>query len=148
MRGDLVVGYPLPEMLAQPTGERLVHAKEHAFISLAGVFGCSHESWSDNPLSELQTKSHLSEAVAKFALIARVPLPEAGSECRALILHVKRTFDDNRVQAATHALAKQFLKRRRLTGKEATAIIGQAWRQTNGGDATDPTERRSRVDRR
>jgi hypothetical protein len=128
---ETVIGYPLPDLQAKSIGERLVHAKEHAFISLAGVFGCSNEAWSDNPLSEFETKSHLSEAGAKFVLIAGVSQPEAGNECAPLVLHVKRTFDDKRVQAATHALAKQFLKRRKLTGEEATAIIEQAWKQAN-----------------
>jgi len=128
---EVVIGYPLPEMRGQTIGERLVHAKEHAFISLAGVFGCSNDAWSDNPLSDFETKSHLLEAITKYMLIAGASQPEAKSKCALLVLHVKQTFDNKRVQATTHTLAKHFLKLRKLTGEEATAIIEQAWEDAN-----------------
>ena len=44
---------------------------------------------------------------------------------------MKRTFDDERVLVSTHLLARQFMKRRKLTGEEATAIIEEAWKKAN-----------------
>jgi len=123
------IGCPVAEMRAKSMGERLVHGKQHAFISLAGVFGCSNHAWSDNPLCQFATESHLSEAGTKLMLIGGVSKSEAGDECARLISHVARTFHDERVQAVTHALATQLLTRRKLTGEEATAIIEQAWKK-------------------
>ena len=76
---EVVVGHPLAEMQAQSMGERLVNAKEHAFISLAGVFGCSNDAWSDNPLSEFETNSHLSEATQNLRSLLASLNPKQGT---------------------------------------------------------------------
>jgi hypothetical protein len=119
-------GIPMAEMLAKSDGERLVHARQHAFITLAGVFG-SGEGASRNPFYKYETREHLAEAVGKIMHIAGVSEQEARTEGARLIPLVNETMNDPRVDCTVQWLAKNFLRLRFMTGEEVAACIAHAW---------------------
>jgi hypothetical protein len=130
--GGIEYGIPVSEMLSKTIGDRVMFARQHAFVALAGVFGVSNESSSDNPILVDLKKRHTSEAVSGFATIADI-LVEAVDETSRLISVVKYAFNDRRVRAVTQHLAGIFLQRRKLSGVEVTAIIDQAWAECEDG---------------
>ena len=118
-------GIPLPEMLATSLEERWLHGVKHAFISLAGAFGCSGESLSENPFHKSQCDSHVFEAYGKLHHIGGVPKDELNAELARLRKAVNVTFDKPVVKEMVHRLAKEFSERRHLNGAEINSILQQ-----------------------
>lgn len=123
-----VVGISIDEMIAAPIGERLVHARQHAFVTLAGVFGSSGNAWSSNPAYEFETHSHMTSAAQALVTIGAMSIEDANAEVDRLAFHVTRTFNDKRVETVTWRLSEQFLRQRDLPGEKVAAIVSQAWR--------------------
>jgi ATP-dependent Zn protease len=125
--GETQTGIPLPQMLSAPIGERVVYARQQAFIDLSGVFG-SGQADSPNPLFQFVTRLHVRGARDLISSITGIHQEEEiGEDISRLISHAKETFEDRRVQGVAHSLADQFLKQRRLTGEQVVAILSQAW---------------------
>jgi hypothetical protein len=118
-------GLPEPEMLAKSTDERWVHGCEHAFISLAGVYGCSREGFSENPFHKRQRDSHIDEASSNLYHIGCVPTDEINVELVCLLGAVIQIFNKPIVQEMVRRLANEFLNRRKLDGAEIKQILQQ-----------------------
>jgi hypothetical protein len=128
-------GLPLPDMLAMTEGERYVHAVEHAFITLAGVFGSADrcDAKSSNPLCKHETESHLIAAASKFKVIStglNEPHQLSQSDIDTvdrLIPIVDEFLNDPCIEGTRTHLEKNFLRLRSVTGEEVVSCIGQAY---------------------
>jgi hypothetical protein len=121
-----VGGGPLPDMIAQPIGERTVLALQHAFVTLAGVFG-STDAASENPLRKAETTDHLFQAVSKLMQIGGMTKKEAIERVCRLIPVVTECFDDKAIWNLVNILATIFHKKRRLEREEILDIIHQTY---------------------
>jgi len=125
-QASTATGIPLPEMQATSPGERWVHAKRHAFVTLAGPLG-GGDTYSDNPLRRHESDLHLGQAAAKFTTITGCT-DEIGLEaCRSLIDVVYDAFKDPAIQGVVGWLANALVKHRKLSGDEIVGIIEQAY---------------------
>jgi hypothetical protein len=119
-------GGRLPDIMALPIGERTVVALQHAFVTLAGVFG-SGDAASENPLRHQETVDHLFQAGSKLVHFLGMSKEEATEEVIRLIPVVTECFDDKAVWNTVNILATIFHKKRRLEGVEILDIINQTY---------------------
>jgi hypothetical protein len=106
-------------------GELAVLGRQHAFITLAGVFG-SGDATSDNPLRQYETKKHISQAGSKLALFG-YSQGEARKEVMRLIGVVVDCFGSSVMRSLVSLLAFALLKKRRLGGDEVQTILNAAY---------------------
>lgn len=121
-----VGGGTLPEIMALPIGERTVIARQHAFVTLAGVFG-STDAQSENPIRKRETVDHLFQAASKLVHFAGMSEEEAKAEALRLIPVVTECFDDPAIWNLVNILATILQKERRIEGAEVAEIINTAY---------------------
>jgi hypothetical protein len=126
LAGVTVGGGAINEIMDLPDGERLVQARQQAFVTLAGVFG-TNDAASENPLSESEVTDHLFQAGNKLMYFTGMSWEEATNEVVRLIPVVTECFDDKAVWNLVNILATFLQKSRRLEGEEVMSIIGQAY---------------------
>jgi hypothetical protein len=127
-------GLPLPEVFALTEGERYVHAVNHAFVTLAGVFGGSNsDAASSNPLRKRETVVHLQQACSIYKVIClgenvehEIEKSDRDRVARLLPL-VDEFTSDPCIDGARVHLAKNLVRLRNMTGEEVVACIEQAY---------------------
>ena len=107
---------PIEDKFSLPLGERLVLAKQIAFMEILGVYGLSGEAYSSSPLLQDRTTVHQLGALRLYqrmgdGAIGSKTTPDTVEEIQRLIPVVENFFADERIRALTQGLANELLKK-------------------------------------